>query len=108
MAFNIKHKVSGKTTYIYLSGSLVTGGRMSLSKVIKGIVANNPNNVELDISEVQFIDSMGIGDLLVTKTLLMKNGGKLVLVNPSQGCDEILKRIALDNMIEIRRVESIN
>lgn len=52
----------------------------------------------LDLSDVPFMDSAGVGALVAVRTLILGAGGRLVLFRPSQRVMEMLKRLRLENL----------
>lgn len=64
--------------------------------VNKGIV-----NSAIDISEVRYMNSSGIGVLITILTKLRNKGGEVVLVNPSEQVKKLLVITKLNNIFSI-------
>ena len=52
----------------------------------------------LDLSDVPYADSAGVGALVAVRTLILGTGGKLVLLSAPQRVLDLLKRMHLDPM----------
>lgn len=57
---------------------------------------------ELDMAQLEYISSAGLGVLLKTHKRLMSDGSGLVLVNVSKHINDIFKYSGFDNLFEIR------
>ena len=64
-----------------------------------------PKTVRLDLSDVSFMDSSGLGLILGRFTLTHELGGELKVVNPSQGVSRILDLAGTARLITIERRE---
>lgn len=58
--------------------------------------------VKLDLSSVSFMDSAGLGLILGRFTRITDLGGKLVIVNPSDEIDKILKLAGVRKLINVQ------
>jgi anti-sigma B factor antagonist len=52
----------------------------------------------LDMADVPYVDSAGIGALVAVRTLILGAGGKLVLLSVPRRVYELLKRMHLENV----------
>ena len=55
----------------------------------------------MDLDGVELIDSIGMGLLIAAHNSLMKNGGKLKVVNPSEDILRLLRTMRLDKHFEV-------
>src|SRR4051794_10482062 len=55
----------------------------------------------IDMSEVEYLASMGIGSLLLTARSAMQTGGRLVLVAPRPAVADVLTKAKIDDIIPI-------
>jgi len=67
-----------------------------LKTVLKQAVDNEPIGLIIDLTEVEMIDSMGIGLLIATHNSLQKKGGELELTNASADIAKLLQNMRLD------------
>ncbi|NYZ69666.1 STAS domain-containing protein [Endozoicomonas sp. SM1973] len=106
MPCKLRYKVINEITHVFLTGELTQSIKSNLSNSIEKIITHCPKIIHLDITGIKYIDSAGIGELLVIHSMLYKRDGRLVIVNPSPECKEILNTI-LRNIIEIKTSESV-
>lgn len=57
--------------------------------------------VLIDMSEVDFLASIGIRLLLTSARALSRRGGKMVILNPQPMVEDVLKTAGVDQLIEI-------
>lgn len=86
---------------IHLLGDLVAGKIYSLKDDIEKILEKNNPKIILDFSDVNFIDSSGIGLVVnVLKKLSQKNN-KLKLCNLNNTVTNIFKQIKIYSFFEV-------
>ena len=87
----IIHKTVGTTLYIGLSGELDESAavqtRAALDKLIEDF---NNTKLVLDMSDLKFMDSTGVGVLLGRYKKLKAKGASLLIASPSPTVDKIL------------------
>jgi len=66
-------------------GRLTFETKSSCGKFISELAAQEPNEAVIDLREVGFLDSAGLGFLLRAQDALHKKGGQLSLRVPSDG-----------------------
>jgi anti-sigma B factor antagonist len=98
---NIKVANEGDKTTVFLSGSVDIPGAESLKKAFNQIVDNDPKEVCIDFSEVNFIGSSGIGKLLLFYKKFTSKGGKVSIVNLNNEITALFKAIKLDKLFNI-------
>jgi len=79
-----------------------TASRVGLQQVIRNLVKIGHKNFVLNLHEVVYIDSSGIGDLVGSATTVRKHGGELRVVNPSMVVRDLLRVTRVDTMIEVK------
>lgn len=93
---HIKTKVYNKTLYVILCGELDENSsvyaRNTLDDVFSG---NNFNQVIIDLSELEFMDSTGIGVLIGRYKLMKERGIPIYICNPSKHAEKIFKMTGL-------------
>ncbi|MCC6862300.1 MAG: STAS domain-containing protein [Bryobacterales bacterium] len=74
-----------------LKGRITAGEEASrLRELLRGLVAGGGRNVVLNLAEVDYIDSTGLGALVMCHNSTAKAGGTLKLVNLNQRTIELL------------------
>jgi len=78
-------------TVVALNGHLVLGdGDATLRNHFAALIARGRTRIVLNLHEVTYIDSCGIGTLVDEFKTLRHAGGDLKLVCPSQRCEHVL------------------
>ncbi|GBF82318.1 STAS domain-containing protein [Aphanothece sacrum] len=86
---------------VKLCGRLDFKGTNEIEEPFKTQVESSKSPVLVDISEVNFLASIGIRFLLSNAKKLVKIGGKMVILNPQPMVEEVLKTSGIDQLIEI-------
>jgi len=88
-------------THIALSGRLDAGGMQGQDVKFTGYTAARRKPALVDLSQVEFIGSLGIGLLVSNAKALLSHGAALVLLNPSAPVDKVLRTTGIDQVIPI-------
>ena len=87
-------------TKVFLSGRFDIDGAFSIAGEFNKIAEEN-RSVLVDLSEVTFIASAGVHTLVTGATATIKNGGKLVLLNPQPNVEKVLRTCGVDTIVPI-------
>jgi anti-sigma B factor antagonist len=86
----------GSATFLTLTGRIVLEeGETALRNTIDDLIREGRTDVVLDLHEVTYIDSCGIGALVAKCVSLRKAGGDLELLCPSSRCRRMLELTGL-------------
>lgn len=86
-----EHKVEDSVLVLNLNGDLIGENRgPELMELANEQVNNNIKHCAIDISEVRFINSSGIGVLITLLTKFRNVDGEVVLINPSEQVKKLL------------------
>jgi anti-sigma B factor antagonist len=92
---------------IRLRGSLTLGAPVDdLRQTLEQALGEGDRNLVLNLSDVRWIDSSGIGALVKSLTTAKQSGGSLKLVNPSKPALQTLKMCNLLPLFEVYTEES--
>lgn len=64
------------------------------------------NGLIIDLSQVSFLASIGIRQLVLSAKAVARRGGKLVLLNPNETVTEVLETSGVSEMMPIMRDEN--
>jgi len=91
---------------IRLSGDLVVSDIGKLRQEVHELIEKNIHKILLDFSDIDFIDSSGIGLLVeILKTLTKYDNGQLKLVSLNKQVKDVLKQIQLYSVFDIYEIE---
>lgn len=77
-------------------GAITLGdGTQSIRNTIGGLLKSGGKKIVLNLADVPYIDSSGIGELVNTHTILAKGGGQLRLLNLTKRIHESLSIMKL-------------
>ncbi|MDW3211405.1 MAG: STAS domain-containing protein [Reichenbachiella sp.] len=104
MNYKINHE--GDLVFINFEGDLI--GEENGPEIIEAVNDSLSNNIikcAVDISDVRYINSSGIGVLITILTKFRNKGGEVVIVNPSEHVKKLLAITKLNAIFTI--VDSI-
>jgi anti-sigma B factor antagonist len=82
----------GDVTVIDASGRITLGaGSASLRDLIKQLLDQGKKKLLLNMEDVSYIDSSGIGELVSGYTTVASNGGELKLLNLNKRIEDLLQ-----------------
>jgi anti-sigma B factor antagonist len=102
MALDIQQREREGITVLELNGRITVGPEASaLRDKCSQLAAEGKKNIVLELSKVDFIDSTGLGALVMCATSLRKAGGNVKLVNLNRRNVELLVMTKLATVFEI-------
>src|SRR5260370_228755 len=82
MSLHATHRDAGPVTVVDLSGRIVLGdGSALLRKTIRGLLEAQRKLILLNLADVDYIDSSGIGELVSGYTAVKNQNGRLELLH---------------------------
>ena len=94
-------------TIIDVSGRITLGeGNVMLREIVRELVENGKKRILLNLREVQYVDSAGVGELVKTYTTVRHRGGQLKLVDLSKRVQDLLKMTRLYTVFDIEKEEA--
>ncbi|WP_326767075.1 STAS domain-containing protein [Streptomyces sp. NBC_01591] len=88
MTLRVAETVQGEWTVLHMRGELDLVTSPSVRQSVHDAVADGRHDVVLDLSEVLFCDSSGVGVLIASRRLMRSCGGRLRLILPARGAEE--------------------
>jgi anti-sigma B factor antagonist len=84
------------------SGQITLGeGTMSIRNTVRDILQSGAKKIVLNLANISYIDSSGVGELVSTYTTVVNGGGKLKLLNLTKRLLELLTITKLLTVFEI-------
>jgi anti-sigma B factor antagonist len=97
----------GDVTVLDISGRITLGeGNVMLREIIRELAEKGDKKIVLNLSEVHYIDSSGIGELVKTHTTIRNQGGQLRLINLTKRVDDLLQMTRLSAVFDIEGDEA--
>ncbi len=94
-------------TIIDLSGRITLGeGSVVLRDTIRDVVAQGNKKILLNLGDVTYIDSSGIGELVSSFTSVRNQGGELKLLNLTKKVHDLLQITKLYTVFDIKDDEA--
>lgn len=103
----IQERAMGSIVVLDLNGRLVLGDDDALLKdTVSGLLKQGRTHVLLNMSDVSYVDSSGIGVLVGTSLTAKSAGGAVKLLNPSKRVRDALSIARLLTVLEICESEA--
>jgi anti-sigma B factor antagonist len=88
---DIKERVVDGVSILDLAGKIVLGeGDMQIKERIRDLLNDGQKRILLNLAEVSYIDSAGLGALISSYTTTRREGGNLKLVNLTKRIQDLL------------------
>ena len=88
---NISERQAGDVTILDMSGKVTIGeGSVALRNTIRRLIGEGKKSLILNLGDVGYIDSSGIGELVSSFSTVNKEGGSLKLLNLTQKIQDLL------------------
>ncbi|GAC1624108.1 MAG: STAS domain-containing protein [Candidatus Acidiferrum sp.] len=102
MSIQATHRDSGKVTVVDLSGKIALGdGSALLRKLIRALLEENRTLILLNLADVNYIDSSGIGELVSAFTTVKGRGGEMKLLHLTKKVHDLLQITRLFTVFEV-------
>ena len=99
-------EVSG-VTIVDLSGKITLGeGGMALREEVHKLLAGGSKKIVLNLGEVNYIDSSGLGELVSAYTAVKNAGGELKLLNLTSKVRDLLVITKLVTVFDVKDDEA--
>src|ERR1700751_3541974 len=93
----------GEVTIVDLSGRITLGeGSVVLRDTIKDLLGKGHKKILLNLADVSYIDSSGIGEPVSAFTSVQRQGGELKLLNLTKKVHDLLQITKLYNVFEVK------
>ncbi len=108
MNFRATARESGSTTVIDISGRITLGeGSATLREMIRDLLNKGQRKIILNLGDVSYIDSSGIGELVSGYTTVKNLGGELKLLNLTRKVHDLLQITKLYTVFDVYSDEHV-
>ncbi|MDX6613428.1 MAG: anti-sigma factor antagonist [Blastocatellia bacterium] len=103
---DIKERQAGDVTVLDMSGSIRMGeGSGVLRSAIRNLVSGGKKKILLNLGDVRYIDSSGIGELIANYTTVSKDDGQMKLLNLTGKVKDLLVITKLLTVFDVYETE---
>jgi len=93
----------GDVAIVDILGRITLGeGNAMLRELVRELMEKGNRKIVLNLGEVQYIDSSGLGELVKTHATVRNQGGQLKLVNLNKRVNELLQMTRLSGVFDIQ------
>ncbi len=106
MALRIDSREVSHVTILDVRGRIVLGDEIHhLRDAVRNLIAEGKKKIILNLAELDYIDSSGVGELVGAFTTVRNAGGELKLLNLTQKVHDVLHVTKLYTVFDIREDE---
>lgn len=107
MSVKLTTRQVGDVTVIDVAGRITLGeGSSALREALRDLVSKNQKKILLNLGEVNYIDSSGIGELVSGFTTVTNSGGMLKLLNLNKRVKDLLQITKLYTVFDVHEDEA--
>ena len=114
MAMTYEARQVGDVTILDINGRIDlgvaiafgAGDSVPLTTVVRDFAGRGNKHIVLNLQDVSYMDSSGIGELVGSVTSMRKLGGDLKVVNPNLVVKKLLSTCRLDTVVDVRPDEA--
>ena len=93
--------------YAYVSGEIDHHSASALRQSADDLIYKyRPSNLIFDLSDIEFMDSSGLGFIMGRYALVQKLGGRATILNPGKRVEKIISLAGLERIIKIERTKT--
>jgi anti-sigma B factor antagonist len=106
MSVKLNTRQTGDVTVIDVSGRITLGeGSSSIRDEVRNLTASGNRKILLNLGDVSYIDSTGIGELVAGFTSATKAGGTMKLLNPTKRVQDLLRISTVNTVFDVHEDE---
>lgn len=107
MSIKIGTRQVDGVTILDLSGRITLGeGSVQLRDAVRDLLAKGQKKILLNLADVNYIDSSGIGELVSAFTTVKNQGGELKLLNLTKKVHDLLQITKLYTVFDVQDDET--
>ena len=107
MTMKVSSRQVDGVTILDLSGRITLGeGSVQLRDAVRELLAKGQKHILLNLGDVNYIDSSGIGELVSAYTTARNQGGELKLLNLTKKVHDLLQITKLYTVFDVKDDEA--
>jgi len=107
MSVEVKRRQVGDIAIIDALGRITVSEESDvICSELRNLTASGNRKILLNLGDVSYIDSTGIGELAAGFTSVVKAGGTMKLLNPTKRVKDLLRMTHLDTIFDVHEDEA--
>lgn len=107
MSVKASTRQAGSVAIVDLSGQIKLGeGTSTLRDTVKDLLGKGQKKILLNLGDVNYIDSIGVGELVSAFTSVRNQGGELKLLHLTKKVHDVLQITKLYTIFDVRDDEA--
>ena len=107
MSVKLNTRQVGDVSVVDVAGRITLGeGSSALRDTLRDMVSKNQKKILLNLGDVSYIDSSGIGELVSGFTTVTNSGGQLKLLNLTKRVKDLLQITKLYTVFDVHEDEA--
>ncbi len=107
MSVKLSTRQVGDVSVVDVAGRITLGeGSSALRENLRDMVSKNQKKILLNLADVSYIDSSGIGELVSGFTTVTNSGGQLKLLNLNKRVKDLLQITKLYTVFDVHEDEA--
>lgn len=103
MSVNITTREVDHVTVVDITGRIVLGDEIgALRDTVRGLITKGKKKIVLNLANVDYIDSSGVGELVSSFTTVRNAGGELKLLSLTKKVHDVLQVTKLYTVFDIK------
>ena len=108
MSIDFSTRQADDITIVDLKGRITLGeGTVTLRDAVHDLLSKGKKRILLNLGDVNYIDSSGIGELVSAYTTAKKQGGELKLLNLTKNIHDLLQITKLYTVFDVKDDEAL-
>jgi anti-sigma B factor antagonist len=96
----IRHRTVEDVAIIDLKGKLTLGDGELLREQVNSLIRQGQKKIVLNLAEVPYMDSSGLGEIARAHSVVLRNGGRLNVLRPTQRVQELFRVTKIQRILE--------
>ena len=101
MSINIESRLDNSFWNINIDGELDVAGADKVKEHLNNLVEQNPVDIKIDCTNLEYIDSTGLGALIGVLKRLKVNEKDIYILNPRKNVKKIFDITGLDKIFKV-------
>lgn len=107
MSMKVNTRQVDGVTILDLSGRITLGeGSITLRDSIRDLIAKGQKNILLNLADISYLDSSGLGELVTAYTTTKNAGGEMKLLNLTKKVHDLLQITKLYTVFDVKDDEA--